>query len=119
MAYIDTRDLDKELNELESLDDSLDPDGIDGGWLDVEDQERLVALRELRHEIGDEWEYGATLIPEDEFQDYAHELAEELGAIDDNAAWPYSCIDWEQAANELSQDYTSVTFDGTDYYVRL
>ena len=32
--------------------------------------------------------------------------------------WPYSCIDWEQAAEELQQDYMSVEFDGVTYWMR-
>ena len=33
-------------------------------------------------------------------------------------AWPYRCIDWQQVADELRQDYTSVSFDGITYWVR-
>lgn len=38
-------------------------------------------------------------------EDYAQELAEELGNIPANAGWPAYCIDWEAAWREL-------TFDG-------
>jgi antirestriction protein len=37
--------------------------------------------------------------------DMAQELAESIGAIDENASWPMSCIDWEHAARELMYDY--------------
>lgn len=30
--------------------------------------------------------------------------------------WPYNCIDWEKAANELKQDYSTVDFEGETYY---
>ena len=30
----------------------------------------------------------------------------------------YIEIDWDKTADNLKQDYTSVTFDGADYYVR-
>ena len=36
---------------------------------------------------------------------FAYELADEIGAIDHNASWPMSCIDWELAARELMMDY--------------
>lgn len=114
MNMIDTRDLDKELDELEAREDDEQED--DG--LTFEENNRLRELRDLRDEVGSEWSYGETLIPESEFQDYARAIAEDLGALDANPSWPYTCIDWEQAANELSQDYTSVHFDGTDYYFR-
>lgn len=38
-------------------------------------------------------------------RDYAENLAEELGAIPEDSAWPLNCIDWEQAARELPMDY--------------
>ena len=41
----------------------------------------------------------------DSDEDMAQELAESIGAIDENASWPMSCIDWEQAARELMFDY--------------
>ena len=37
--------------------------------------------------------------------DYAYGLAEELGSIPEDAAWPLTCIDWESAWRDL-------TFDG-------
>lgn len=39
-------------------------------------------------------------------EDFAENMAEELGAVDKNASWPMTCIDWEQAAKELMYDYT-------------
>lgn len=68
----------------------------------------------------DRWanDYDCTLIPERDFKEYAQELAEEIGAIPDDVSWPMTCIDWERAARELLMDYTSVTYDGTDYYIR-
>ena len=60
-----------------------------------------------------------TMIPVDDFTDYARELAEDIGAIDRDAKWPGYCIDWEQAARELKMDYTSVRVNGTTYYFRV
>lgn len=77
-------------------------------------------LQILRDEVGDEWPYGAQLIPESDFEDYARDLAEDCGAFPvDGLQWPYTCINWEWAARELSHDYSLITFDGDDYYVRL
>jgi len=36
---------------------------------------------------------------------FAQEIAEQLGAIDQKAQWPQTCIDWEYAARELMYDY--------------
>lgn len=38
-------------------------------------------------------------------EDFAQDMAEQLGAIDRNAKWPQTCIDWEHAARELMYDY--------------
>jgi DNA repair exonuclease SbcCD ATPase subunit len=86
-------------------------------WID-ENQEELDALDTLEREVGDEWHHGVALIPENDFQEYAQEFAEDIGAIDRNAAWPFSCIDWEQAARELQMDYTSCEYQGDTYLFR-
>lgn len=59
-----------------------------------------------------------TLVLESAFEEYAEELASDIGAIDSDAGWPLSYIDWEAAADALRVDYTSVTYDGDDYLIR-
>lgn len=44
----------------------------------------------------------------DSDEKFAEDFAEQVGAIDNNAQWPNSCIDWEWAARELMYDYFSV-----------
>jgi antirestriction protein len=46
--------------------------------------------------------------------EFAQNMAEELGSIKGDEAWPLTCIDWEYAAKELMYDYFEV--DG--YYFR-
>lgn len=50
----------------------------------------------------------------DDDEDFAMQLANDIGAIDKNASWPQSCIDWEQAAKELMYDYC----ENNGYYFR-
>lgn len=83
----------------------------------TDEQEELEELDNLESEIS-EWRHGESMIPEDEFEDYARQFAEDIGAIPDDAQWPCTCIDWEKAAEKLSQDYSTVSYQGTDYYVR-
>ncbi len=40
-------------------------------------------------------------------EDFAYNMAEQTGAINKDAAWPYDCIDWERAARDLMMDYSS------------
>lgn len=73
----------------------------------------------LEEEINSsEWTYGLQLIADSYFEDYARELAEDLGAIDKSSSWPNNCIDWSRAASELQYDYSSVDFDGETYWYR-
>jgi antirestriction protein len=37
----------------------------------------------------------------DSIEDYAQELAGELGAVPSDVSWPCTCIDWERAARDL------------------
>lgn len=58
------------------------------------------------------------VVAESMFEDYARQLAEDLGAIDQSAGWPSCHIDWEAAAESLQMDYTSISWDGETYYYR-
>ena len=40
-------------------------------------------------------------------EEFAIDRADEMGVFDDEAAWPYSCINWERAACELMYDYVA------------
>lgn len=43
----------------------------------------------------------------DSDEDFARNMADQLGAIDRKSTWPNNCIDWEMAARELMYDYSS------------
>jgi len=87
---------------------------------DEDETRELAALRALADEASGapDWQYGETLIRDSYFKQYAEQLAEELDLIPQDAKWPATCIDWDQAARELQMDYTSVSFDGIDYWIR-
>ena len=142
---IDSRDVIERIEELESLleDDFQCPDceqsepvaefgenevcphcgegvliELEGMFLS-EIKTELEALKALSDQCqyGD-WDYGAALINDDYFTEYAQQLAEDIGAISDDLSWPGRHIDWEAAADELKMDYTCVDFDGQDYWIR-
>jgi hypothetical protein len=106
---LDTRDLLERIDYLE-------------GTEDEEEQEELSVLQALIEEVrqysGEAPEDGATLIRDTYFEEYAMQLAEENGAISPHLEWPLTHIDWESAAQELQNDYSSVDFDGVTYWVR-
>ena len=132
MPYIDTRDLYRRQCELESeiqdLEDAIaewgEEEETESALFDM--QEELEKLKEEKEkiddvemEVGSKFMYGTTLIPESKFEDYAQELASDLyGREISEAAWPFDCIDWEQAADALLMDYSSLEYDGETYYFR-
>lgn len=85
---------------------------------DAHELKILHALAEEGEVYADDWRHGVTLIRDSHFEDYAQEFAEDIGAINKDANWPNNCIDWGKAAQELKQGYTSIDFDGTEYWVR-
>ncbi len=90
-------------------------------WDESDEGQELAKLKAFAEEAessSSDWSYGATLIHEDYFEDYARDLAAEGDYDMKNEQWPYTCIDWAKAAEELQQDYTSVDFDGETYWVR-
>lgn len=92
-------------------------------WEDAnsEEAEELRILTELDSAASGyapDWIHGTTLIRDTYFEEYAQELAEDIGAIQEDLAWPACHIDWTAAADALKGDYTRVSFDGEDYWVR-
>lgn len=144
---IDTRDIlsrwEELTEELQSLETAVEEaqelfDGFDGSseeyasigesvaeaeaaktdW-NEENGEELTQLGKIVDEIGeDTCRDGSTLIADSHFKRYAQELADEIGAINSDASWPMNCIDWDQAVRELQMDYSSITIDGHDWWVR-
>lgn len=146
-GYLDTRTLDDELDELQSRaddekthkEDEPPHPGYDAtdeeqqewetAWdlwealepsdpLDNDERCRLAALTSLRDEFDHrDWRDGVTLIPENDFEDYARQMAEDCGYCNsDNPLVRY--VDWDKWAHDVQMDYTSVEFDGETYYYR-
>jgi len=117
---IDSREIIERITELEAmleLSETEDVEDFDQAELDT-----LKALAAEASDYSEDWEYGATLIRDSYFTTYAQELADDVMPSDEARelaeAWPFRCIDWEQAARELQMDYTAVDFDGVTYWVR-
>lgn len=107
---IDSRDIIERIEELSGFDTR-----------DADEQRELDALEALQNEAegyAPDWKYGAALVRDSYFETYARELAEELTTGGVVLNWPYTCIDWAEAARELKMDYTELEFDGVSYWVR-
>jgi hypothetical protein len=120
MSIDNTDDMIDTRNVLERIEELADE--VEG--LTIEDDEilelaNLAFLIERVEDVSrDSSKDGVGLIRDSYFQSYAQELAEDIGAIPKKQTWPGRCIDWEQAAHELRMDYSSVDFDGVEYWVR-
>ena len=129
MGYLDTRDLQVRLEELESEREDFQNtvnDAEEGeekqtaqeeldSW-EGDNLEELEALRELKDEVS-EWDDGNTLIPEEDWIDYVEEMLQDCGYLPRNLPW-YIEIDWEKTAENIAQDYGTVDYLGTTYYYR-
>ena len=108
-ALIDSRDVIARIDELQDIDDRDDDER--------DELDELIDLQEEGKDCAD-WQHGETLICDSYFKEYAQDLADELGLTNDNAGWPYTCIDWDQAARELQYDYSMIDFGDVTYWVR-
>jgi Antirestriction protein (ArdA) len=125
---IDVRDVIQRVEDLRETSNGSVVDGslgaeYEGHEDDHEEYAMLAALLDdLRGNGGDEqWEgdwYPSQLVRDSYFTEYARDLAEDIGAVNESAEWPNNCIDWERAGSELLMDYTSVEFDGVTYWFR-
>ncbi len=84
-------------------------------WEDMANSEYadLLAMDNIIGEFS-----GSQGVHEHDFEEYAQEVHEDLHGRDSGQEWPYTCIDWKQAARDLMQDYTPVEYEGDTYYVR-
>lgn len=112
---IDSRDV---IARIAELGENWEIGGDDFETADLEELKALKALAEEAKDYAPDWEHGETLIRDTYFQEYAQELAEDCGLLENCNKWPATCIDWKQAAEELQQDYTEVDFDGRAYWIR-
>lgn len=84
--------------------------------------EKMIDLRTLFEEIdsygGDTVRHGVTLIHDAHFIEYAQDFADDIGAVNKEAGWPNSHIDWEAAAADLQQDFASCKYYGQTYWYR-
>lgn len=84
----------------------------------AEEIEHIEEIDQIESELGSEFDYGVTLIQNEDFEEYTRELLEEIGYIPkDFPTWIE--IDWEATARNVEQDYTAVTYQGIDYLGRV
>lgn len=138
---LDLRDLADRAEELAAI--FADPEDAEWGEEETREYNDLDSLaRELVGTFAGSVaetlrEYGEnepTMIHTDYWVTYAEELANDLGMLDMTTGdhphmygpsrrkvadeWPFRHIDWQAAAEELAQDYDTVTYAGETYLIR-
>lgn len=115
--------LDEDVLDLRDLIEYLDnypTSRRDPDW----DRDEANLVRRLKRDLMDHdidrgyAENEPTAIAEKYFEEYAEEFANDIGAINRDAHWPLSHIDWKQAADALKEDYTEFKLGGRTFYVR-
>ena len=82
-----------------------------------EEINQITCIDEVEDEIGSEFDFGVTLITEDDFTDYVEDYLKGCGYIsDDFPSWIE--IDWEATAENVKQDYSELEYEGETYFYR-
>lgn len=139
MNTLDTRDLIEERNNLkqqildsfletfehyteqtETFEDILFEEEEIESWKEdwMDELNSIREINDLENEIDNgEFEFGTTLIDEDDFEEYCEEELEQCGYISkDFPSW--IVIDWKATSDNIKQDYSEVEFRGTNYLFR-
>jgi hypothetical protein len=97
----------EEINELWENSEEADPEVL-------EEFKELEGFAKYASEV-DDWEHECYFIRDSNFTDYTRELAEDCYEI--SSEWPFRCIDWQQASEELKCDYSAYDFGGVTYWI--
>jgi hypothetical protein len=121
---LDSRDIIARIEELQNERDCLieadEEAGIENpgaGFMNGEELATLEAVAKEGADYASDWEYGAALIRDSYFTEYAQELLEDCGDLPRDLP-AYIAIDWDATARNIQADYTSIEFDGITYWIR-
>ena len=138
--YLDTRDLQEQIDNLESeieeLNEDLEDlekdlnscvreheqrttqDEIESAKESLQDlRDELQPLLDLKAEDIPEWDDGATLISVSDWEGYVEDLVKDCGYISNDVPW-WIVIDWAATADNVAADYSTVDYAGDTYYYR-
>ena len=102
-SYDDVQDA---IDELDGCIETCPPD--------CDEHVKRASLQALLDQVSDSDSY---FVRDSYFVQYARELADDIVSYAGVPRWPFNCIDWQEAADELQQDYYDVDFDGVTYWV--
>lgn len=108
-------------DELEEEDATDEQVALELKISELEDE--LTAIKDegesimtLRDDCSD-YARGSNLISESVFGEYCEEFAYDTGEISRDSQMAFY-VDWDKYAEDMKMDYTTITFEGTDFYVQ-
>lgn len=114
-------DIDEDWDEISDIED-INFDEQEFVEANQDEIEEYVAIRNFCNEISDycsDFEWGASIIHEDYFEDYCRELVEDIGYLPKNLPeYIENNINWEGVADDLMVDYSEAEYNGDTYYFR-
>ena len=134
-SILDTRDLEKRIGELEALEQEIndtqdavdakdgDPDELQDALDDAlaafnneqEWDKELEELQSAREEVCD-WIHGEALISRSKWSEYCRYLVKDIGDIPKGLpAYIADNINWDGVADDLEDDYASLTLNREEY----
>lgn len=123
-------EIEKKSAELTQLIEKLNEKDADdfSGILEVVDElvdwrknesETLEDLQKFKDAVNSaEWKYGITFINEYHWENFVHDLVEETTDLNRLPSYITDNINWDGVAEDIAVDYTTVTFDGEEFYFR-
>jgi len=118
----------EERNESDPFEDALDIDDVDMGNdkflcfiedsydVDLDEYNSLFEFHTELSEMSD-YKYGGSVIREDYFVDYCMDELVQFGYIKDDMPG-FIVIDYEGTADNMKDDYTEYSYNGSTYYYR-
>lgn len=102
---------------IEIVDNSEDEDVQEWREENDNDFDHIEEIDYIEDNVS-EFSFGATLIEEDEFEDYCKDLVEDCYDLDNVPGFIKYNINWSGIASDLSVDYSEVNYQGESYLVR-
>lgn len=116
--YFDSRDL---LERIEELTETIsDPEFYtDGDTKEDEELQALIKFANSARPYIEDFHHGETFIKDEAFTEYTKESAKEYIEHPEKLdVWPFTAIDWDEAADQLKVDFHSFELNGTTYWAR-
>ena len=117
LKYEDTLNSQDVIDRIEELLEEMNElceNGKEANPKILKEMRELEGFAECASEV-DNWGRDAYFIRDSFFTDYTRELAADV--CDIPSEWPFRCIDWGQASEELKCDYSAYDFGGVTYWI--